>query len=598
MKRYLLFLLFLFSKHLNAQQNLVLNPSFEDVSTPIACGSFGILTDSPILNWGPASLGSIDAYSMLLPNNCTSYALHPFFANQLPRTGNNYLAFITQIPLNSADIEYREYVRGKLSQSLQIGVMYRIEFYVHAGNHGNVGINNIGVAFVNNTYPIISNFDIIPLVPHVNYSGAPIVDQENWVLLSFDFIPTASNLNEFIIGNFLSSASTSVQPLNSNNSPNFYTSYTLIEDVSVYELAVEFDLLDEICQGDNLLLPNISQNGISGTWAPAPNNQESTTYVFTPNSSSLDPYEFTVSVIPKIVPEFDEIGPFCDEIPSIQYLPTISNNGIEGSWSPVFNQNQTTTYIFTPNEEFCSDIATLKVIVDKTPIFDKIEPFCEVDLNFKLPTVSKNGITGTWSPEFDPYNSQTYTFTKDSEYCTRQVTLDVVVYPQLKFNLNSYCQNGEYFIEIEAFNYSISEMIEIKWLINNRVISESGAKINLSNYSDLLKPENAVEIIFTDSNGCLHSQEILVFGEYLCKIQKGISPNGDGLNEYFDLVSFGGVDLKIFNRYGSVVYEKSNYKNEWEGQSNSGKKLPTGTYFYYIQTNIGEQFTGYMQLNY
>ncbi|WP_262674644.1 gliding motility-associated C-terminal domain-containing protein [Paenimyroides tangerinum] len=81
-------------------------------------------------------------------------------------------------------------------------------------------------------------------------------------------------------------------------------------------------------------------------------------------------------------------------------------------------------------------------------------------------------------------------------------------------------------------------------------------------------------------------------------MQKGISPNGDGLNEYFDLVSFGGVDLKIFNRYGSVVYEKSNYKNEWNGQSKTGKQLPSGTYFYQIQTNIGEQFTGYIQLTY
>ena len=45
-------------------------------------------------------------------------------------------------------------------------------------------------------------------------------------------------------------------------------------------------------------------------------------------------------------------------------------------------------------------------------------------------------------------------------------------------------------------------------------------------------------------------------------------------------------------------YENSNYKNEWHGQSKKGENLPTGTYFYQIQTKIGEEFTGYIQLTY
>ena len=101
-----------------------------------------------------------------------------------------------------------------------------------------------------------------------------------------------------------------------------------------------------------------------------------------------------------------------------------------------------------------------------------------------------------------------------------------------------------------------------------------------------------------DVNGCLHSKEILIDENFLCKIQKGISPNGDGLNDYLDLVSFGGVDLKIFNRYGTVVYEKVNYINEWKGQSESKEQLSSGTYFYFFKTNVGEEFSGYIQLTY
>lgn len=35
-------------------------------------------------------------------------------------------------------------------------------------------------------------------------------------------------------------------------------------------------------------------------------------------------------------------------------LPTTSNNGITGTWSPAFNNNATTTYTFTPTSGQCA----------------------------------------------------------------------------------------------------------------------------------------------------------------------------------------------------------------------------------------------------
>ena len=123
-------------------------------------------------------------------------------------------------------------------------------------------------------------------------------------------------------------------------------------------------------------------------------------------------------------------------------------------------------------------------------------------------------------------------------------------------------------------------------------------RFKLLDYQNLLQDLNIIEFSFTDVNGCSYSKQIEIKGDYLCDIQKGISPNGDGLNDYLDLVAFGGVDLKIFNRYGNVVYQNANYRNQWYGQSNAGKDLPSGTYFYQIQTHFGEAFTGWIQLNY
>jgi flagellar hook assembly protein FlgD len=43
--------------------------------------------------------------------------------------------------------------------------------------------------------------------------------------------------------------------------------------------------------------------------------------------------------------------------------------------------------------------------------------------------------------------------------------------------------------------------------------------------------------------------------------------------------------LSIFNRNGLKVYSKSNYTNEWIGQSDNGDQLPDGTYYYVIDFN-------------
>ena len=82
-----------------------------------------------------------------------------------------------------------------------------------------------------------------------------------------------------------------------------------------------------------------------------------------------------------------------------------------------------------------------------------------------------------------------------------------------------------------------------------------------------------------------------------CNIQRGISPNNDGDNDNFDLMALGVKKLVIFNRYGKEVYSKSNYTTEWHGQTASGDELPTGTYFYSIETNACENKTGWIYVN-
>ena len=79
----------------------------------------------------------------------------------------------------------------------------------------------------------------------------------------------------------------------------------------------------------------------------------------------------------------------------------------------------------------------------------------------------------------------------------------------------------------------------------------------------------------------------------LClQVYNEFSPNKDGINDTFVITcieNFPNNTLKIFNRYGSLVYEKKNYDNSWEGNSSFGdptKKneiLPSDTYYYVLE---------------
>jgi hypothetical protein len=184
-------------------------------------------------------------------------------------------------------------------------------------------------------------------------------------------------------------------------------------------------------------LPTLSTNNISGTWSPALDNTATTTYTFTPNAGSCALTTTTsIAVNPYVTATFDELEPKCagENIPN---LPQTSLNGIEGVWTPALDNQQTTTYTFTPNSNFCSYITTASQIINPviTPLFNQIDPICIGDL-FTLPTLSENGISGSWSPEINNSTTTTYTFTPSSDICPNNTTMTVVVNPLVTPSFN------------------------------------------------------------------------------------------------------------------------------------------------------------------
>jgi len=93
-----------------------------------------------------------------------------------------------------------------------------------------------------------------------------------------------------------------------------------------------------------------------------------------------------------------------------------------------------------------------------------------------------------------------------------------------------------------------------------------------------------------DEVGCSNEESVIVkvdsdctIGEF--EIPNMISPNGDGANDEFEIIPEGiaGIDLvRIYNRWGELVFESNDIAIKWNG-THKGKPLNPGVYIYYLE---------------
>jgi gliding motility-associated-like protein len=89
----------------------------------------------------------------------------------------------------------------------------------------------------------------------------------------------------------------------------------------------------------------------------------------------------------------------------------------------------------------------------------------------------------------------------------------------------------------------------------------------------------------TSDQGCVSVDAIFVKVLKSPEVPNAFTPNGDGVNDIWNikyLESYANASVKVFSRYGSVVYYSiKGYAQPWKGQMN-GSDLPMGTYYYII----------------
>ncbi len=103
--------------------------------------------------------------------------------------------------------------------------------------------------------------------------------------------------------------------------------------------------------------------------------------------------------------------------------------GVPGSGLTDTNTVGTTIFYAQFPGEICRSATDFIITPGATPTFTAVAPICVGETLTALPTTSNNGITGTWSPALNNTATTTYTFTPDAGQCGSTTTLTITVKP-------------------------------------------------------------------------------------------------------------------------------------------------------------------------
>tara|TARA_B110000240_G_scaffold104804_1_gene118412 strand:- start:138 stop:1796 length:1659 start_codon:yes stop_codon:yes gene_type:complete len=140
-------------------------------------------------------------------------------------------------------------------------------------------------------------------------------------------------------------------------------------------------------------------------------------------------------------------------------------------------------------------------------------------------------------------------------------------------------------------------------ILNENKISDPGNFQNDTN-PQLIYVRLENEICFTTSSFLIETENCIPY------IPEGFSPNADNFNDVFEidhlLNIYPNFELKIYSRYGNLIYQGLNDDGFWNGIANKGisfnyQLVPTGVYFYVLHLNDPQypnQFIGNVYINY
>ena len=256
------------------------------------------------------------------------------------------------------------------------------------------------------------------------------------------------------------------------------------------------------------------------------------------------------------------------------------------------------------------------VVVDKLPpvvtslttIRATVGSDCRSNVSWPIPTAvdcSDFQMESTHNPgdEFSFGSTNvTYTLTDEmgntSDY-TFQVVVENPVSPVI-----SDCPD-DIAIEADEFGFATANWIEPTAEVVCGQLSLTG-----SHSPGYRFPKGVTEVVYTASdelkNKSFCNFKVIVSPpKIIVDIAKVVTPDGNGINDHLKILNiekYKKNGIVIVDRWGSTIFKANGYDNDkitWDGTNQSGGLAPTGTYFFTMFIQYGEQSvqqTGFIEL--
>lgn len=228
--------------------------------------------------------------------------------------------------------------------------------------------------------------------------------------------------------------------------------------------------------------------------------------------------------------------------------------------------------------------------------------------NFKdISTVSSGAITGwEWFIGTNPTTQNTsYTFPSDGIYpvklevksdsgCINDTTINVVVHPLPKVSFGFSPTEIYIFDPKVCFTNTSTGALSYVW---NFDFSGTAGTSTLASPCTVTFPSERertyrIKLIGISQQGCIDSTmlNLIIFNEFLLYIPNSFTPNGDNINDIFQVTSEGLLDfeLTIFNRWGEEIFTTTDPNKGWNGQ-HKGELVQNDVYVYKVKVKSKNQ---------
>ena len=182
-----------------------------------------------------------------------------------------------------------------------------------------------------------------------------------------------------------------------------------------------------------------------------------------------------------------------------------------------------------------------------------------------------------------------YVSVSDVQGCSDQDSVIITVLSAPSASFTSEIEAGCEGVVVKFTNTSI-DGFSFDWLFGDGETTTDESPTHAFPYGE----DFTAALTVTNTNGCIDnatfSGTALDFEDYFdIFIPNVFTPNGDGENDIFAVEVSGKLnecsDLKIYNRWGQIIFISTGGNTKWDGYTNVGLAVPEGTYFFVVEIN-------------